>query len=93
MIGAAALFGLTLGWIAAPPSATAQTSFAHLMQEINPLLSHSQGYLGVLVSDGASDLQSYPYQLIIPAIFLALIVYCLNYLGDGLRDALDPKER
>ncbi len=49
--------------------------------------------LGVLVSDGASDLQSYPYQLIIPAIFLALIVYCLNYLGDGLRDALDPKDR
>jgi oligopeptide transport system permease protein len=49
--------------------------------------------LGVLVSDGASDLQSFPYQLIIPAIFLALIVYCLNYLGDGLRDVLDPKER
>jgi oligopeptide transport system permease protein len=49
--------------------------------------------LGVLVSDGASDLQSYPYQLIIPAIFLALIVYCLNYLGDGLRDVLDPKAR
>jgi oligopeptide transport system permease protein len=49
--------------------------------------------LGVLVSDGASDLQSYPYQLFIPAVFLALIVYCLNYLGDGLRDVLDPKER
>ena len=49
--------------------------------------------LGVLVSDGASDLQSYPYQLIIPAVFLALIVYCLNYLGDGLRDVLDPKAR
>ena len=49
--------------------------------------------LGVLVSDGASELQSYPYMLIIPAIFLASVVYCLNYLGDGLRDALDPKER
>jgi oligopeptide transport system permease protein len=31
--------------------------------------------------------------LIIPALFLGSIVYCLNYLGDGLRDALDPKER
>lgn len=49
--------------------------------------------LGVLVSDGAGELQSYPYLLLIPAIFLALIVYCLNFLGDGLRDALDPKER
>ncbi len=49
--------------------------------------------LGVLVSDGASELQSYPYLLFIPAIFLALIVYCLNYLGDGLRDVLDPKDR
>jgi oligopeptide transport system permease protein len=49
--------------------------------------------LGVLVSDGAGELQSYPYMLVIPAVFLALIVYCLNFLGDGLRDALDPKER
>ena len=49
--------------------------------------------LGVLVSDGASELQSYPYLLFIPAAFLALIVYCLNYLGDGLRDVLDPKDR
>jgi oligopeptide transport system permease protein len=49
--------------------------------------------LGVLVSDGASELQSYPYLLFIPAFFLALIVYCLNYLGDGLRDVLDPKDR
>lgn len=49
--------------------------------------------LGVLVSDGAGELQAYPYLLIIPAIFLAAIVYCLNFLGDGLRDALDPKDR
>jgi len=49
--------------------------------------------LGGLVSDGAGVLQSYPYQLIIPSIFLAVIVYCFNFLGDGLRDALDPKDR
>ena len=49
--------------------------------------------LGVLVSDGASELQSYPFLLFIPAAFLASIVYCLNYIGDGLRDVLDPKER
>jgi oligopeptide transport system permease protein len=49
--------------------------------------------LGVLVSDGASALRSYPYQLFIPGAFLAAIVYALNTVGDGLRDALDPKDR
>lgn len=49
--------------------------------------------LGGLVSDGASVLQTYPYLLYFPAIFLAAIVYCFNFVGDGLRDALDPKDR
>ncbi len=48
--------------------------------------------LGSLVADGASEMQSNPYLLIIPAALLALIVLCLNHLGDGLRDALDPHE-
>jgi oligopeptide transport system permease protein len=48
--------------------------------------------LGSLVADGASEMQSNPYLLIIPAAFLALIVLCLNHLGDSLRDALDPHE-
>ncbi|MDA8349953.1 MAG: ABC transporter permease subunit [Pseudomonadota bacterium] len=49
--------------------------------------------LGGLVSDGASVLQVHPYMLVIPATFLAVIVYCFNFIGDGLRDALDPKDR
>jgi oligopeptide transport system permease protein len=49
--------------------------------------------LGSLVSDGASEMQSHPHLLIVPSIFLGVIVYCFNYLGDGLRDALDPRER
>lgn len=49
--------------------------------------------LGGLVSDGAAVLHAYPYLLVIPAIFLAVIVYCFNFIGDGLRDALDPKDR
>src|ERR1700738_3310905 len=52
---AATLFGLSLGWIAAPPDATAQSSISRIMQEINPLLSHAQGYLGVLVTDVDND--------------------------------------
>jgi len=54
MIRVAALLGLTMGWAAAP-GVQAQISISHLMQEINPLLSHTQGYLGVLVSDVDPD--------------------------------------
>jgi len=49
--------------------------------------------LGSLVADGAGRMQSYPHLLIVPALLLAAIVYCFNYLGDGLRDALDPRDR
>jgi oligopeptide transport system permease protein len=49
--------------------------------------------LGSLVADGASEIQNHPHLLVVPALFLALIIYCLNYLGDGLRDAFDPRDR
>jgi len=49
--------------------------------------------LGSLVAEGVTNLQSHPYMLISPAIFLALVICCFNYLGDGLRDALDPRDR
>lgn len=48
--------------------------------------------LGTLVSAGANQMQSHPYLLVIPSIFLTLIVACFSYLGDGLRDAFDPRE-
>ena len=47
--------------------------------------------LGSLLADGASEMQSHPHLLVVPAAFLALIIYCFNYLGDGLREALDPR--
>jgi oligopeptide transport system permease protein len=47
--------------------------------------------LGSLVSDGADHLQSQPYLLTAPAVLLGLIIACFSYLGDGLRDALDPR--
>lgn len=49
--------------------------------------------LGSLVAEGVVNLQSHPYMLIPPAVLLALIIYCFNWLGDGLRDALDPRDR
>jgi oligopeptide transport system permease protein len=49
--------------------------------------------LGSLVADGASRMQSYPHLLLVPALLLAAIIFCFNFLGDGLRDALDPRDR
>ena len=48
---------------------------------------------GALVNDGAADMESAPWALLFPASFLALTLFCFNFLGDGLRDALDPKDR
>ena len=47
--------------------------------------------LGSLANAAREGLQSYPYKLVFPAIFICLIVLSLNLLGDGLRDAFDPK--
>ena len=47
--------------------------------------------LGSLASDALNGIESYPYRLIIPATLISLIVLTLNLLGDGLRDAFDPK--
>ena len=49
--------------------------------------------LGVLISDGASEMRDRPWMLLIPALTMAVTLLALNFLGDGLRDALDPKER
>jgi oligopeptide transport system permease protein len=48
---------------------------------------------GALVNEGAQDMEFAPWTLIAPATFLATTLFCLNFLGDGLRDALDPKDR
>ena len=48
---------------------------------------------GVLASDGATVLRAYPSELLIPALLICLTMLSLNLLGDGLRDALDPKMR
>lgn len=47
--------------------------------------------LGSLANAAREGLQSYPYKLVFPAVTICLIVLSLNLLGDGLRDAFDPK--
>lgn len=49
--------------------------------------------LGVLISEGAKDMRGAPYMLLYPSIALTILLFALNFLGDGLRDALDPKDR
>lgn len=53
-----------------------------------------QASLGTLTSDAlGSIIQGYPYQLFFPASVISLIMLAFNLLGDGLRDALDPRMR
>ncbi len=48
---------------------------------------------GVLISEGVDMMESAPWMLLVPSFFLAATLFCLNFLGDGLRDALDPRTR
>jgi len=48
--------------------------------------------LGRLVAEGAAEMETAPWQLLAPSAVLALLLLALNFLGDGLRDALDPRQ-
>lgn len=48
---------------------------------------------GVLISEGAKVMEFAPWMLVFPATFLAVTLFAFNFIGDGLRDALDPKDR
>ncbi len=48
---------------------------------------------GSLILDGANSMETYPWLLVFPAIFFSFTLLALNFFGDGLRDALDPKSR
>jgi oligopeptide transport system permease protein len=48
---------------------------------------------GSLVSDGIKNIAIFPWQLVFPGVTMALTLFSLNFLGDGLRDALDPQTR
>jgi oligopeptide transport system permease protein len=46
---------------------------------------------GIMISEAVPGLRSYPSQVLVPAIALSLTTLAFNFLGDGLRDALDPR--
>lgn len=56
-------------------------------------VSAPQASWGTLASDALGGLRSYPYQLIFPSLAISITMLAFNFLGDGLRDALDPRLR
>ena len=48
---------------------------------------------GVLIEDGTKAMEVSPWMMLFPGALLSITLYCFNYVGDGLRDALDPKDR
>ena len=76
------------------------TTFMHLGSII--LCIAAMGYLGIgvqaptpewgsIISENQSNIRYYPYLGLIPGVFIMISVLSLNFIGDGLRDALDPK--
>ena len=48
---------------------------------------------GVLIHDGANVMAASPWMILFPGAALSITLYCANFIGDGMRDALDPKDR
>jgi oligopeptide transport system permease protein len=48
---------------------------------------------GTLISQGAENFENRPWVMVVPGLFMAVTLFCFNFIGDGLRDALDPKDR
>ena len=49
--------------------------------------------LGTLISNGADEMETAPWLLIFPSLVMVVTLMCFNFIGDGLRDAIDPKDR
>jgi oligopeptide transport system permease protein len=49
--------------------------------------------LGILIAEGSKTIEDYPWMFIFPFITLSLILFCFNFIGDGLRDAFDQKNK
>jgi oligopeptide transport system permease protein len=48
---------------------------------------------GALIAEGKDEMEGAVWMLLFPAVFMAITLFCFNFIGDGLRDALDPKDR
>jgi oligopeptide transport system permease protein len=46
---------------------------------------------GILIAEGVRAMRAFPHEIVFPATALAVTLVCFTFLGDGLRDALDPR--
>jgi peptide/nickel transport system permease protein len=49
--------------------------------------------IGLMISDATQNIDTYPWEVMVPCVVLAIIVLCFSFLGDGLRDAFDPRSK
>ena len=49
--------------------------------------------IGLMVSDGAQMIQTHPWEPLVPCVVLAVLVLAFSFLGDGIRDAFDPRRK
>ena len=49
--------------------------------------------IGLMISDGTGQIDAHPWEVLLPSLVLAIIVLCFSFLGDGLRDAFDPRSK
>ena len=83
---------------------TVQAQILRLLKELQAdlgvsviFITHDLGVIAeladrvVVIKDGAEKIDVYPWLLIFPALFFSATLFSLNFIGDGLRDALDPK--
>jgi oligopeptide transport system permease protein len=49
--------------------------------------------LGTLIAGGAADMELAPWLLVFPSVVMIVTLMSFNFIGDGLRDAIDPKDR
>jgi oligopeptide transport system permease protein len=49
--------------------------------------------LGTLIANGAQDMELAPWLLVFPSLVMVVTLMSFNFIGDGLRDAIDPKDR
>ena len=49
--------------------------------------------LGLMISDATSLISTHPWEIVLPSLVLTLIVLAFSFLGDGLRDAFDPRSK
>ncbi|OON96479.1 MAG: peptide ABC transporter permease [Epulopiscium sp. Nele67-Bin005] len=81
---------IVVSMMMAIPSAIFTESF---LSFIGLGVSAPEASWGTLANDALGGIRSYPYQLVVPSIAIALTMFAFNFLGDGLRDALDPRLR